>query len=194
MRFQADISPESLAELPLSSYTGECVIVEHPDQVAQALNDLCSESVIGFDTETKPNFKKGKSNTNQVALLQLANSRVVYLFRLKKTGLPPALIQFFKNPSILKIGVAIHEDLNALKKVQPFFEAGFVDLQKMAKVYGIDSMSLKKLAAIVLSVRISKSQQLSNWESDSLSPQQVVYAATDAWLCREIYLSLKSSN
>lgn len=194
MKFLADISTESLSELPLSSYTGECVIVDHPDQVAEAIHDLCSESVIGFDTETKPNFKKGKSNTNKVALLQLANSRVVYLFRLKKTGLPPALIQLFTNPSILKIGVAIHEDLNALKKVHPFMEAGFVDLQKMAKIYGIDSMSLKKLAAIVLSVRISKNQQLSNWESEMLSPQQIIYAATDAWLCREIYLRLKASN
>lgn len=194
MKFEADISPEALAELPLSSYTGACVVVDDPEQVADAINDLCTESVIGFDTETKPNFKKGKSNTNSVALLQLANSRVVYLFRLKKTGLPISLIQFLSNPAYLKIGVAIHEDLNALKKVRPFLEAGFIDLQKLAKTYGIDSMSLKKLAAIVLSVRISKSQQLSNWESDNLSPQQILYAATDAWLSLEIYINLKASN
>jgi ribonuclease D len=193
MNYLADISQEDLALLPLSSYSGQSVIVEKPDQVLPAIQQLSKEKVLGFDTETKPNFKKGKSNTNRVALLQLATGDLVYLFRLNKMGFPSILSEFLANPETLKIGVAIHEDLNALKKIHPFNDSGFIDLQKMAKQYGIDSMSLKKLTAIVLNVRISKSQQLSNWETDILSPQQITYAATDAWLCREIYLSLMSS-
>jgi len=193
MTYPEDISPEDLAGLPLVSYTGEVWQIENGQQLAAAVKQLKLANCLGFDTETKPNFKKGKSNQNHVALLQLADDQRVYLFRLNKIGLPEQIIDLLSNQSILKIGVAIHEDLSALRKLKNFEAGGFIDLQPYVKPFGITSMSLKKIAAIVLGVRISKTQQLSNWEGDVLTHQQVSYAATDAWLCSQIYNQLNFS-
>jgi ribonuclease D len=124
---------------------------------------------------------------NSVALLQLASNDIALIIRIKNIGIPKALLQLLQNEKILKIGAAIHDDIKSLQKIKPFIPSGFIDLQNFAKEKQIESKSVRKLAAIVLNVRVSKSQQLSNWESEVLTLAQLQYAATDAWICREIY-------
>jgi ribonuclease D len=145
--------------------------------------------VIGFDTETKPSFKKG--DNHQVALLQLSTDERAFLIRVQKVGLPNELRALFSNPLVLKSGVAIRDDLKGLQKIRPFKPAGFIELQDIAKRLGINDFSLKKLCAITLGFRISKSQQLTNWESEQLTDQQMVYAATDAWASLKIFQKLQ---
>lgn len=194
MAFREDISLEEIVDLPLFSYSGETWVIDSQRSFAEVIPILNQATLLGFDTETKPNFKKGKSNHHRVALLQLADTHRVYLFRLNKIGLPEELVKLLANPAILKIGVAVHEDINALKKLRAFESAGFIDLQTYVRQFGITSMSLKKMAAIILNYRISKNQQLSNWEGESLTPQQISYAATDAWLCSMLYNQLNMSS
>jgi ribonuclease D len=185
--FKESITKEELTDLPLRWFEGEIVVVDSKGKVAEAVEFLSKETVFGFDTETKPSFKKGVMN--KVALLQLSVKNKAFLFRINRIGLPEVVCRLLANPEIVKTGVAIHDDIKGLQKWKNFKPAGFIDLQDHAKSLGITDFSLKKLAAITCGFRISKSQQLSNWEADELSEAQQVYAATDAWVSLEIFES-----
>ena len=141
--------------------------------------------ILGFDTETKPSFKKGRKN--KVSLVQLSNSELACLIRINKIGIPKELTDLLANPDITKVGVAIHDDIKYLSHIKHFTPQGFIDLQQYVKEFGIECSGLKKLAAIVLGIRISKRQQVTDWEASELSDPQIIYAATDAWVCHEIY-------
>ncbi|MCX6238742.1 MAG: 3'-5' exonuclease domain-containing protein 2 [Bacteroidia bacterium] len=182
------ISNDELAELPLSSFEGVVHVIEQPEDLGFALEYLSSQSILGFDTETRPAFKKGQ--IYPVSLLQLSTSDQAFLFRINKIGLPVGLIRILASPKILKIGVAIRDDIKILQRIVPFKPSGFVELQDLVKNYGIENFSLKKLSALVLGFRISKSQRLTNWDAQELSEQQMIYGATDAWVSCEIYKQL----
>ncbi|TCO05380.1 3'-5' exonuclease [Natronoflexus pectinivorans] len=182
------ISKEAIGELPLCQFEGTITVVEDPQKVDEIVEELLSEKVIGFDTETKPSFKKGA--LNEISLLQLSTSDKAYLFRLNKTGFNGSLVKLFENSAIIKVGVGIRDDLRGLKRLANFKPSRFVEIQEMVKSFGIDVFSLKALAGLILSVRISKRQRLSNWESDSLTPAQIDYAATDAWIAYRIFEEL----
>ena len=186
--FRKSITDEELAELPLSFFEGKIHLVEKVEQVTDAINYLKNQPILGFDTETRPAFKKGQNY--HVALLQLSTADQSFLFRINMIGLTPGLIKILASPSILKIGAAIRDDIKILQRIKPFKPGGFVELQELVKLYGIENFSLKKLAAIVTGVRISKSQRLSNWEAHDLTEQQQLYAATDAWIAYQIYIGL----
>ena len=191
--FQICISPEEIAALELASFPGEIVVVDEPGPVMdQAVRYLKKQAVLGFDTETRPTFSPDQ-HSNGTALLQLSGGGKAYLFRLKKCGLPRSLAAVLANPSVVKVGAATLDDVRGLQKITKFSPKGFVDLQNMVWEYGIRDKSVKKMAAIILGVKISKAQQLSNWEAENLSEGQQRYAATDAWICREMYLRLLGS-
>ncbi|MCG8583004.1 MAG: 3'-5' exonuclease domain-containing protein 2 [Bacteroidales bacterium] len=182
------ISKEELSQLPLKHFEGPVDVVEDENAVYNLVKELEQHKAIGFDTETKPSFRKGK--INQVSLLQLATPDKVYLFRLNKTGFHPALADILSNPEIKKIGVGIRDDIKGLNRLAQFESAGFIEIQDHVKRVGIEDTSLKKLAGLVLNFRVSKRQRLSNWEAPHLSEGQVLYAATDAWVALELYYSL----
>ncbi len=186
--FKESISSQEYVDLPLKTFEGDIVLVDNIQMVRMASRYLNQYSILGFDTETKPIFKKGE--TRRVALLQLATEEKAFLFKVLKIGLPDELISIFSNPNIIKAGVAIRDDIRGLQKMAPFNPEGFVELQDTASAAGIQNLSLKKLSAIVCGFRISKAQQLTNWESQELTDQQIVYAATDAWVSLKIYLNL----
>ena len=187
-KYRDDITKEELSNYPVRGYEGEITVVDNGEDLDVIIEDIISSGFIGFDTETRPSFKKGVRH--RVALLQLSNGKRVYLFRLNLMGLPDLLRKVLEDPGLLKEGVAIHDDIKALKKIAAFKPAGFVELQGLVGEYGIISGGLKKLAAIILGFRISKRQQVSNWESPVLTTAQISYAATDAWVCHQIYREL----
>jgi len=182
------IEEEYLKSLPIGSFSGKIYVVDHPDSFNEARQDLAYESILGFDTETRPSFRKG--HKNKVSLIQLSTDDLACLFRINKIGIPKELIDILADPEIIKVGVAVHDDLRFLKKVKKFNPEGFIDLQNFVKDFGIKSSGLKKLTAIILGFRISKRQQVTDWEADVLTEAQQVYAATDAWVCRQIYEKL----
>lgn len=188
MVYRESIDKEELAELPLIQFEGEISLVETKESYLESIEYLSRQKVLGFDTETKPAFKKGV--VNEVALLQLSTEDRAFLFRLNKIGLPNGLKGILENPEIRKIGVAIRDDIKGLQKLNSFKPGGFVELQDHVKDYGIQDFSLKKLSAIVLGYRISKSQRITNWEAPDLTEAQQIYAATDAWISHRIYESL----
>jgi ribonuclease D len=122
-----------------------------------------------------------------VALLQISTAEHAILFRLNRVELPSFIIPILQNKEIIKVGVAIKDDINALRKITPFEPEGFIDLQQYVKQYGILDNGLKKLVANVMGYRISKKSQTSNWEQEVLTREQLEYAATDAWVCRQMY-------
>jgi len=186
--FQESISKEELDDLPLKAFDGEVIVVDRAAVVKTAVAFLSTVRIVGFDTETKPSFKRGQ--VNPVALLQLSTDEKAFLFRINKIGLPAPLKAILADPEILKVGVAIRDDIKGLQRVSPFTPGGFVELQDEVKDFGIHDFSLKKIAGIVLGMRISKSQRLSNWEADELTEAQQSYAATDAWVSYLILYSL----
>ncbi len=193
MTFKATISPEELDKLKTAEFTGEVTIVEKFDNTFEsAIEYLSSQKIIGFDTETKPVFQ-ANSKRNGVALLQLASGTRAYIFRLTELGMPDSLCKLLSTKKIIKVGAAVNEDIRGLQRYTKFIPRGFVDLQSIGEGWFIKEKSVRKMAAIVLGVRVSKSQQLSNWEAEVLSDAQVHYAAVDAWVCRLMYLKLLST-
>lgn len=182
--------PEAINELPYLHFQGKIIVVDNPSNLIQALLSLKGHSVLGFDTETKPSFKKGRQN--KVSLIQLSNSDTCAIFRLNKIGFPDELVKILTNPSILKVGLSLKDDFRELSKLRHIHPESFIDLQKYVELFGITDKSLKKLSALILNAKISKSQQTSNWENNELTEAQLIYAATDAWVCLEIFKKLKS--
>ncbi len=187
-KYLENITVEELKEFDLSWFKGEIVVVEDFNSFRRNFPRLLGSKVLGFDTETRPSFKKGKKN--KVSLIQLANENLACLFRINKIGLPRELTDLLADPDVIKAGVAVHDDIRFLKSIRRFTPSGFLDLQGFVKDYGIQSSGLKKLAAIVLGFRISKQQQVTDWEAENLTEAQQIYAATDAWVCHQIYLKL----
>jgi len=186
--YKEDITVEELTELELSWFKGEIVLVDDLKTFYEVIPRLLETDLLGFDTETRPTFTKG--GRNQVSLIQLSTADLACLFRINKIGLPKELIQLLADPKVIKAGVAVHDDIRFLKVVKKFNPEGFIDLQNFVKDYGIQIAGLKKLTAIVLGFRISKRQQVTDWEAEQLSEAQMIYAATDAWVCHQIYRKL----
>jgi ribonuclease D len=189
--FQKSITSEEVNKMPLQGFDGEIILIDQYEELYEAVQYLQKYPILGFDTETRPSFKKGK--VNDVALLQLAANSKTFLFRLNKIGLPDELTQLLGNPQIIKVGAAIKDDIKGLQKLNDFDADGFLELQDYVSDFGIESFSLKKLSAIVLNFRISKRQQVSNWEAEQLSPGQLRYAATDAWVSLKIFEKLREA-
>jgi ribonuclease D len=182
------ITDEEMSLLPLNSFPGSIYLIEKAEQVNAALDYLSVQNCLGFDTETKPSFAKGQNNP--VSLLQLSTNDKAFLFRISRVGLPKGLIKVLTSPKILKIGVAIRDDIKILQRISAFQPSAFIDLQEIVGNYGIENFSLKKLSAIVLGFRISKAQRLTNWDAPALTEPQLLYAATDAWAALQIYSKL----
>jgi len=172
--------------LPIRSYDGPVSVVRDQDGLKQALKALAAESVLGFDTETRPAFKKGERHAP--ALLQLAGASRVFVFQLTALGFPELLRAVLADSERIKAGVALGHDVRMLQAMEAFEAAGFVELGTLAKKAGLKNYGLRGLAAALLGVRISKKARLSNWAVKRLTPDQVTYAATDAWISRELYL------
>ncbi len=188
--YRENISHEEIKELELEWFKGKIILIDSIEKYRSVIPWLQNSKVVGFDTETKPTFKKGRKN--KVSLIQLSDNKIACLFRINKIGIPDELASLLADPDVIKCGVAVREDIKLLNGQKNFVPAGFIDLQKFVKDYGIESSGLKKLSAIVLGKRISKSQQVTDWEAKELSEAQMIYAATDAWVCLEIYKELIS--
>ena len=187
------ISREELEKLEYASFPGKIHVIDSVGaEFNKAIAYLRSQKIIGFDTETRPCFGPNQPRYN-VSLLQLSGPGKAFLFRLKDMGMHRRLCSLLADRKIIKVGAAIHDDIRGLQKLRHFDADGFVDLQKLVGEYGIRDKSVKKMTAIILGFRISKTQQLSNWEAEQLSESQCKYAATDAWVCREMYIKLMAS-
>lgn len=191
MTFAPKISNEELAALPTGAFDGRMVVVETEEELREACKAMQKCTALGFDTETRPAFKAGVSY--RVALLQLSTADTCWLIRLSKVPLTKQLAEILESQAITKIGAAITDDIRALQKLRRFRQGGFIDLQSIVHEWGIEEKSVRKMCAVVLGIRISKAQRLSNWEATALTPPQQLYAATDAWSCLEIYEKLQKN-
>ncbi len=186
---KTQITKSEVNSLPLGKFEGEIVLVDSLEKIADAVEEIERENIIGVDTETRPSFKKG--TLNKTALIQIATKNKVYLFRLNKTGFPFSLANIFENPQIQKIGIAILQDMKELsEQFHAFQHNNFTDLNVLCKTLKFENIGARNLTAMLLGFRISKRQQTSNWEAYSLNESQLRYAATDAWVARQIYLHL----
>jgi ribonuclease D len=185
-----NITPEEINSLPLKTFDGKTSVISEPEKLPKIISEISKYEVVGFDTETRPSFKKGQ--VYKVSLLQLAIPKKVFLIRINYTGVTEEIASLFADPKIIKTGVGIRDDIKALQKLRPFEPAGVFDLSTLAKQAGLQVESVKKLTALLLGFRISKSAQTSNWEVPTFTQKQIEYAATDAWVCLELYGKLKS--
>ena len=179
------ISKAEINELPLIEWEGEIKMLESYKEMQAAAAVLVNESLLGFDTETRPSFKKG--DYYPPALIQLATEQCVYLFRISKTETFDPLVPILESPDILKTGVAIKDDVKELRAMEDFTPSGFVEIADITVKLGYENRGLRALAGLLLKGRISKAAQVSNWARPELDDKQVGYAATDAWISREIY-------
>jgi ribonuclease D len=187
--FDLKMTPEEINSLPIAAYEGMVHVVATEAELEEAVHALRRETVLGFDTETKPNFVKGENNP--LSLVQLAGSRSVYIMQLRHLPSCAALLRLFSDKHIIKAGIDIPQDILKLQERMGGDYKGFVDVSLIAKEAGLKNFSLRGLAAILLGVRITKGMRVSNWGRDELLPAQIKYAATDAWISRELYLRLQ---
>lgn len=185
MMFPISISKDEVMERPLGRYEGKIIVLDDAKAIDAAIDEINQSQVVGFDTEAKPTFKKGQRR--RISLIQVATEKAVYLLRIKEIGISPKLKAFFENTSIKKVGIGLIDDFQLLNEIKPFTPLGFIDLNKTFEDLGAESIGARNLSAMVLDIRISKSAQTSNWELETLTEKQKRYAATDAWICLEIY-------
>lgn len=189
--FALHIDKNTIQTLPLTSFEGEVIIVDLPEKVQEAVEYLSQFTILGVDTEARPSFKRGVHYPT--ALVQVATMERCYLFRLTHVGMPKELAQIFANPNICKVGLAFKDDLNGLRRRRDFKPTNCIDLQSIVCKYGIMELGLQKIFAIIFGQKISKAQQLTNWENSHLTPEQAKYASTDAWATLKIYLELQKT-
>ncbi len=189
--FQSEIRKEEVAELELIQYEGPIRLIDSIEVFEQEIDQILGNTILGFDTETRPSFKKGK--VYPTSLIQLSNQNRAWLLRVSRIGTPKKLLELLSDENIIKVGLGLNDDLRRLRSDFQFEPAGFLDLQQYVTAFHIEEKGLKKLSGIVLGRRISKSQQVSNWDADLLTEAQLRYAATDAWICLEIYNALRNS-
>ena len=180
------ISREEMMALPVRRYDGPVHVLAAPSDYERALPDLIQESVIGFDTETRPAFRRGESYLP--SLVQFATADAVYLVQVQQADYSHGIRKIFASENTIKAGVSVRDDLRNLKNLFEFEEHAVVDLGKLAKRHGLKQTGVRNLAGIFLGVRIPKGVTTTNWAARHLTPKQITYAATDAWVCRELYL------
>ena len=176
--------------MPVAAFEGEVIVVDKPEMVDEAVAYLRTQSVIGVDTEARPSFQRGTHYPT--ALVQIASHERCYLFRLTHIGMPEALAALFADEKICKVGLAFKDDINGLRRRRNFTPANCIDVQHLVAQYGILDLGLQKIFAICFGKKISKSQQLTNWENSHLTPEQARYASTDAWATLLIYEDLQA--
>lgn len=184
------ISKDKIAQMPTVPYDGYITVIDTVDEAIKAIEYLKTQSMLGFDTETKPSFRKGCSN--KVSLIQISTDCRSFLFRVNKLGFIDELKQLLEDENVIKIGLSLKDDYGALRRLGDFNPGGFIDLQAYVKNFGIIDNSLQRIYAIVFGGRISKGQRLSNWEAPELSYAQQVYASIDAWSCLQLYRHLSA--
>ena len=187
--FQSEISKEEVADLDLIQYDGPIKLIDTEEGFLKEIPHIREQSILGFDTETRPSFKKGV--VYPTALIQISALDQAWLLRVSRMGYPPELLEVLTRDDILKVGLGLNDDLRRLKADFQFEPGGFLDLQQYVTAFRIEEKGLKKLSGIVLGHRISKAQQVSNWDADLLTEAQIRYAATDAWICLKIYNRLR---
>ena len=180
---------KSIPDLPRVTFQGKIVVVLNEEEANKAVDYLLSADILGIDSETRPVFKKGQHH--KVALLQVSTRDICFLFRLNLIGMPPCIIRLLEDTTVLKVGLSLHDDFMMLHQRANFKKGRFIDLQDIVSQFGIEDLSLQKLYANLFHERITKRQQLSNWEAPVLTEQQKTYAATDAWTCIQIYERLQ---
>ncbi|MDR0231327.1 MAG: 3'-5' exonuclease domain-containing protein 2 [Dysgonamonadaceae bacterium] len=189
---ESSITKETILTLEPETFTGRIIVVQSLAEAEKAVDYLSCCSMIGFDTETRPSYKKGVFYL--ISLIQLSTEDTCFLFRLNIIGFPQCLIDLLSNPNVKKIGLSLKDDFASMNRRQAFTPEGFVDLQKIVQEYGITVISLQKVYATLFNKKISKNQRLTNWEADVLTESQKRYAALDAWACLKIYNKLKTKS
>lgn len=192
MEFRPTITNEEINEMPVGHFPGRIVVVDSEETMREAERLLSGVTVMGYDTESRPSFQKGTKYG--LALIQVATDEFALLFRVKCIPLSEKVREILSSPQVLKIGAALRDDLRGMYKVAQFVPRGFIDLQSIVKQWGIEELSVKKMAGIILGMKVSKAQRLTNWEAVRLTESQQDYAAVDAWVCREMYVRLRQTD
>ena len=180
---------KNISDLPRVTFPGKIIVVITETEANKAVDFLLSADILGIDSETRPVFKKGQHH--KVALLQVSTKDVCFLFRLNLIGMPACIVRLLEDTTVLKVGLSLHDDFSMLHQRDEFKIGRFIDLQNIVSEFGIEDLSLQKLYANLFHERITKRQQLSNWEAPILTEQQKIYAATDAWTCIQLYERLE---
>lgn len=188
--YRESLSKEEALTYPVDAFHGVIKVIDTMEKLNAVMDEVRQNDLLGFDTETRPCFSKG--HHNKVALLQLSSDTTAWLIRINRIGLPDCVKDVLADPAVIKVGNAVGQDITTLCRVSPFAASGFVDLQKFTEQFGIQDKALARMSAIVLGFRLSKAQQLSNWEAETLSGPQQLYAATDAWVCWRMYRKLSA--
>ena len=184
------ISRDEVNALPIRRYEGEVCVVSSAHEAAAALADILQEPMVGFDTETRPAFRPGESYPTSLA--QVATARAVYLFQVRHREVAAAVADAIASEHVVKAGVGLADDLKAFRKLIGFAEKSIVDLGTVATRHGLGQTGVRNLTGLFLGFRIPKGTKTSNWARSQLTPQQIVYAATDAWACRELYVRFRT--
>lgn len=184
-KLKISIEKAQIQLMPQVIFPGDIHIIDSIYHVKEAVRVLSMSHVVGFDTETRPSFRKGV--VHKTALIQISTLDECFLFRTCKIGLPADLADYLACEDFTKVGLSLHDDFKIMGKLSPLQPAGFIDLQDIVGQYCINDISLQKIYAILFGGKIAKGQQLTNWEAPELTMAQQNYGAVDAWACLKIY-------
>ena len=197
-RLQLDVCEQQITVTPLGVRQSFVAMLlpfksETCEQILAAMPEMKQSHVVGLDVEWQPERKANQRHP--VALIQIAFAdRCILHHVLHSDGVPPSIVALLEDPSIMKVGFGIKQDIQRLARDYGLTTHSALEIPDLISHLHPNMQTpcsgLRSASAAILGLQIDKTQQCSNWAAEELSPEQIQYAALDPWLSRAIALQL----
>ena len=167
-------------------------VVTNQRQAGIAFDELMAAGFVGFDTESKPTFRKGEKSEGP-HVLQFATTEKAFIFQSHFLEGHPVIIDALKSADLTKIGFGLGGDLTQISNRFGIRPASIVDLDRSFRKLGYrNSIGAKSAVAMLFQRRLLKSKSVttSNWAARELTERQLLYAANDAYAALRIFHAL----
>ena len=162
------------------------------EEFASATADITAAGIVGFDTESKPTFVTGDVSEGP-HVVQFALHDKAYLFQLHQADGLPFLIELLQSEQVIKVGFGLKSDSGQIYAKLCVHLGALVDLNTVFSMDGYHKhMGVRGAVGLVFKQRFAKSRHVttSNWSQPRLTPQQMLYAANDAYAALKVLEAL----
>jgi len=167
-------------------------VPETKAEFVAAAADLAQHRFLGFDTESRPTFRKGEVSQGP-HVVQLTTLQTAYIFQLHRVDCREVLGQLLEAPNLVKVGFGLKSDREGLQRKLGITARSVLDLTAVFRLDGYrKAVGVRAAVAIMFNQRLRKSRSVttSNWAMPNLTPNQLLYAANDAYAAIKVLHAL----
>ena len=166
-----------------------------PEALVSALQDLLASPFVGFDTESKPVFRKDQASDGP-PVIQLCTPQTAYIFQLQDHAAYPLICQVLESQQVVKVGFGLQSDRSHIRRKLGVEISAILDLDAVYRKLGYRrQLGVKAAIAVQFGQKFNKSKRVStsNWALPKLSDAQLLYAANDAYAALKIVQGLQQA-